>query len=102
VVQDLAGCRNLYGDATAYLRSLLRRGTTDPSAAMPRRERRAVRAYAPVLAIGTVLCLFFAATVTVPITVALFARAVRAIGDGASTGTRLDGATTLSSGNGGS
>jgi len=95
VVQDLAGCHNLYGDAVGYIRYLLRRGASDPTAAMPGRERRAVRAYVPVLVVGTALCLLFAATVTVPTAVTLFARAVSAFGDGASAGARLDGAATL-------
>ena len=54
-----------------------------------------VRAYAPVLAAGTVLCLTFAAAVTIPLAVTLLARGVTALSLGNSTGTRLDGAATL-------
>jgi hypothetical protein len=72
VLQDLTGCRNLYGDGTAHLRwwARARRGS-DPSAALPRPERRAVRVYAVLVAVGTLACLAVAVTVTVPFGVAV-------------------------------
>jgi hypothetical protein len=95
VVQDLARCRNLYGDGSAYLWHLLRRAggrpSSDPSTELPVRERRAVRSYAPFLAVGTVLCLVFALAVSVPAALTLLARTgERLAGDGV-----LDGVVTV-------
>lgn len=110
VVQDLAGCRNLYGDGAAYVRWWARRlvrplgrgrsSASDPSAALPRRERRAVRAYTVLLAVGTATCLSVAAVVTVPFAVALIvATAERLVGvDGAVA--RVDGVITAGMGAG--
>lgn len=104
VLQDLARCGDLYADGSAYVRyrgrrlwhGLTRRGAEpqDPSAALSGPERRAVHAYAPVLALGTGLCLLFAATITAPTAVTVLIRAVRAIA-GMSGGSRLDGLLTL-------
>ncbi|MGI5492073.1 hypothetical protein [Microtetraspora malaysiensis] len=86
VAQDLAGCRNLYGDGVAYGRyliaRLLGRGGANPLARFSRRERSAVRLYAMLLVLGTVVCLAVATTIVVP---ALAAIAMPAIG------TLLDG-----------
>ena len=99
VVQDLTGCRNLYADGSAYVRYLLRRSfgrrgsrPADPTAGLAGTERRTVRGYAPVLAVGTALCLLFAAVVTVPAAVTLIARAGRALTGPADVGARLDAA----------
>jgi putative peptide zinc metalloprotease protein len=94
VVQDLARCGNLYADGTSYARHLLLRKGPDPSVSLPRSERRAVRVYAPVLVVGTVLCLTFAALVSVPTAVSVLARAVEHV-TGREPGRRLDGALTL-------
>lgn len=75
VLQDLTGSRNLYGDGSAYVVSRLRRSATDPSAALPANERRAVHAYAIVLVIGTMLSLAVAVTVTLPFGWTLLTRA---------------------------
>ncbi|WP_416983986.1 hypothetical protein [Streptomyces sp. T028] len=83
VLQDLTGCRDLYGDSRAYARHLgarlLRRDapTSDPSRALPAAERRAVRIYSVVLVIGTVLCLAGLAAYTVPAEIRLVITAVR-------------------------
>ncbi|TDE60308.1 hypothetical protein E1295_00220 [Nonomuraea mesophila] len=74
VVQDLARCRNLYGDASAYLRHLLRRATRrnpgqDPSRTLPPRERRAVLSYVLFLVPSTLICLASFLFVSFPITV---------------------------------
>ncbi len=111
VIQDIAGCRNLYEDGFAHVRYLAgrawlavtRRGPPppDPSAALASRERRAIRAYAPVLAFGTVLCLLLAAVVTVPTAITLLVRAVNGLfgtalfAAGRTAGGRIDGALTL-------
>jgi putative peptide zinc metalloprotease protein len=99
VVQDLTGCRNLYADGSAYVRYLLKRSVTrrakrpaDPTAELAGNERRAVRGYAPVLAVGTALCLLFAAVITAPTAITLIARAARALIGPATAGARLDAA----------
>jgi hypothetical protein len=82
VLQDVAGCRNLYGDGSAYARWLVARmarfvrprpgpGPANPTAVLPARERRAVIGYAALLVGGTATCLGVAAIVTVPFTVGL-------------------------------
>jgi hypothetical protein len=91
VLQDLTGCRNLYADGSAHLRSRARRAwravtgsgspSVDPLDALPSRERVAVRAYAIVLAAGTAACLAVAAAVTVPFTVSLFVRTFAGLAD---------------------
>ncbi|MEU3553556.1 hypothetical protein [Streptomyces fragilis] len=62
LVQDLTGCRDLYGDAGRYLRHLVSRPAGNLSArALPAllpRERRIVMCYAVVAAAGTGVCLF--------------------------------------------
>lgn len=91
VLQDLTGCRNLYGDGLAYARYTFRRavrslrpgGTTeadDPSTRLPPHERRAVRLYSVVLVVGTVACLTFMAAVTLPVDVTLLVSAARGLG----------------------
>lgn len=91
VLQDLTGCRDLYGDGLAYARYVFRRavrwprprrntgagGASDPSTRLPPHERRAVRLYSVVLVVGTVACLTFMAAVTLPIDVTLLVRAAR-------------------------
>lgn len=93
VLQDLTGCRDLYGDGLAYARYRFRRAVRpvrrghraeaardDPSARLPAHERRAVRIYSVVLVVGTAACLTFMAAVTLPVDLALLARAVRGLG----------------------
>ncbi|MFG2726320.1 hypothetical protein [Streptomyces canus] len=100
VLQDLTGCRDLFGDGVAYTRYrarrlLRRRGRRtddrDPSLGLPVHERRAVRVYSVVLVVGTTLCLAFFAAVTLPADLTLFARAVVESGTGRSAWDRLDG-----------
>ncbi|XVQ88305.1 hypothetical protein ACQP2K_13060 [Microbispora siamensis] len=81
LVQDLAGCRNLYADATAFLSHLLRRvarvPTSDsPLAGLEPRQRRFVRLYSALLVVGTGLCLGVFLLISVPFTVALVARSL--------------------------
>ena len=65
LLQDLSGCRNMYGDASAYARHLalrlLRRPSPDPLTVL---ERRALRTYAVLLVAGTAACLGVAFAVT--------------------------------------
>ncbi|MER6731524.1 hypothetical protein [Streptomyces puniciscabiei] len=107
VLQDLTGCRNLYGDGRAYARYLLRRvlrsprpgsgatGTGDPSTRLPAHERRAVRLYSVVLVVGTVACLTFMAAVTLPVDVTLLVRAARGLGPGHGLAGNADSAAVL-------
>ncbi|MGE5156217.1 MAG: hypothetical protein ACM3JP_01835, partial [Betaproteobacteria bacterium] len=90
VLQDLTGCRNLYADGSAQIRWWARRARTrlrpgrrdanptgpDPSAGLAPGERRAVRLYAWLLAIGTTVCLAVAAGVSLPFAVALLSSAI--------------------------
>jgi hypothetical protein len=92
VLQDLTGCRNLYGDGLAYARYAFRRTVrrpprdgksaraADPSTRLPPHERRAVRLYGVVLVVGTAACLAFMATVTLPVDIALLVGAARRLG----------------------
>ncbi|WP_043619846.1 hypothetical protein [Nonomuraea candida] len=76
LLQDLTGCRNLYGNGAAYVRALLR-GRRGTLAALPPRERRSVRLYAMVQSAGTVTCVAFALLVTLPLVVNLVLHAGR-------------------------
>jgi hypothetical protein len=81
VVQDIARCKNLYGDAAAYVRHLGRRltgrGSTDPTLRLPGRERRIVGLYTVLLVPGTIASLAFFVAVSLPILVALLTDAAR-------------------------
>ncbi|MEV1144430.1 hypothetical protein [Micromonospora sp. NPDC049799] len=108
VIQDLAGCANLYADGSAYARHLgarlrhrlLRRGVPpgDPSLRLGARERAAVRAYTAVLVAGTAACLAVAALVTVPVSVAVLTAALHAAVGGGSTREVLDAGAVLGAG----
>lgn len=102
IVQDLAGCTNLYADGAAHIRYLWRRlirrpgGTMpqDPSRGLRPRQRRAVRAYSWLLLSGTAATLAAAAVITVPATVTLLAHAVGELA-GPTAIDRADGAAAL-------
>ncbi|MFG2318085.1 hypothetical protein [Streptomyces tendae] len=111
VLQDLTGCRDLYGDGLAYARYRARRSVRavrsvrrgvraggrddDPSARLPAHERRAVRVYSVVLVVGTAACLAFMAAVTLPVDLALLVRAVRGLGPGHGLAGNADAVTVL-------
>ncbi|MFE6362235.1 hypothetical protein ACFVP3_19875 [Streptomyces sp. NPDC057806] len=103
VLQDLTGCRDLYGDGLAYARYVFRRavrpsrraGTADPSTRLPPHERRAVRLYSVVLVAGTAACLTFMAAVTLPVDIALLVAAARGIGPGHGLAGNADSAAVL-------
>ncbi|MEU6145991.1 hypothetical protein ABZ848_37320 [Streptomyces sp. NPDC047081] len=100
VLQDLTGCRNLYGDGLAHARYVARRALRrergpDPSTPLPPHERRAVRVYSVVLVVGTIACLGFMAVVTLPADITLLARAVRGIGPGHGLAGNADSAAVL-------
>ncbi|MFD7952749.1 hypothetical protein ACFV4X_04585 [Streptomyces ardesiacus] len=81
VIQDLSRCRNLYFDSTKYLTHLARKhvlrhkNLVDPSRSLGTTERRSVRIYAIVCAIGSVLCISAGAHVLLSVSVPLFFRA---------------------------
>ncbi|SCF21598.1 hypothetical protein [Micromonospora mirobrigensis] len=98
MLQDLAGCANLYADGSAYARHLARRlvrvggPEPDPSERLTPRERLAVRVYTVVLVLGTAGCLAVAALVTLPVSVELSTTAARTVLVGGSTAEVLDAA----------
>ncbi|MGW7239949.1 hypothetical protein [Streptomyces sp. NPDC054804] len=113
VLQDVTGCRNLYGDGLAYARYRFRRllrathlgvarsgaphpaAAGDPSARLPPHERRAVRLYSVVLVAGTVACLAFMAAVTLPADLTLLVRAARGLGPDHGLARNADSAAVL-------
>src|SRR5580658_5367929 len=111
VIQDLAGCANLYADGSArvsYLARRLRYAATrggsagrglppDPARDLRPRERRAVRAYAWLLLCGTAGCAAAAAFITVPATITVVARAIGEL-TGSSPAAKADGAAALAVG----
>ncbi len=89
LLQDLAGCANLYADGSARIRYLTQRlrhaldhaGATphDPAKYLPPRERRAVQAYSWVLLCGTVSSIAAAALFAAPAVITLLAHAISEI-----------------------
>ncbi|MEU7693044.1 PqqD family protein [Microbispora sp. SCL1-1] len=83
VLQDLTGCRNMYGDVVTYVRyglaRLMGRRRPGPIVHVSRRERRWLAVYGVVLVGGTIACLAVFATITLPVTVALVVGAVRTL-----------------------
>jgi putative peptide zinc metalloprotease protein len=101
LLQDLAGCTNLYADGSAYVRDLARRAIgrgdppgREPGPDLPDRERWAVRCYAWLLLVGTIACLADAVFLAVPATVALLVRGATELDRGAID--MLDGLAALS------
>lgn len=105
LVQDLAGCANLYADGAAHLRYSTRRichatrgdGSPPhcPAHGLPARERRAIHAYTWLLLTGTSACIAAATCITVPATVTLLAHAAGELIHGP-LASRLDGTAALS------
>ncbi|MER7107296.1 hypothetical protein [Streptomyces sp. NPDC000229] len=99
VVQDLSGCRNLYGDSTAYLRHLgaclLRRPSANPLAERSRAERRALRTFTAVMVSGTLGCLAMGALLFRYVTWPLLTRAVTALATEQGVLVRLDALATI-------
>ncbi|OKI14373.1 hypothetical protein A6A07_14115 [Streptomyces sp. CB03911] len=106
VLQDLTRCRDLHGDGAAYARHLaslaghrLRRrsgpGPADPTGGLPAGERRVVRAYSAVLALGGASALAGLLCVTLPADLTLLARAVAGLGPGRPLTSRIDSAVVL-------
>jgi hypothetical protein len=109
VLQDLARCRDLFGDGRAYGRYAALRAAwrvrhmresnapapLDPSADLPEHERRAVRLYSFVLVVGTAVTLGALAAFTLPAELTLVSRAMAHLGSGESLPARLDGVLVI-------
>ncbi|HEX6444939.1 MAG TPA: hypothetical protein VF053_07635, partial [Streptosporangiales bacterium] len=90
VLEDLTGCRDLHHDGAAYVQYLLRSAFAwvrpggsvrpgDPTVRLRGRERKAVRAYAVVLTLGTLACLAVLVTVALPVDVTLLTQSAQRI-----------------------
>jgi putative peptide zinc metalloprotease protein len=91
VVQELTGCKNLFGDASDYLRYLaarwLRRSAParpSPLAELPAREHRPVRLYAAVMVVGCASMLPVLAFYWIPIDIGIYVRGVEEFARGLS------------------
>jgi putative peptide zinc metalloprotease protein len=92
VVQELAGCKNLFGDATEYLRYLARRSARgasasqpDPLAELPPAERRPVRLYAALMVAGCAAMMLVSAFYGLPVEIGIYVRAAHELARGLST-----------------
>ena len=91
VVQELTGCKNLFGDATDYLRYLATRPARrsasvrpSPLADLPQRERRPVRFYAAVMVVGCAAMVPMLAFYWIPIDIGISVRGVEEFARGLS------------------
>ncbi|TMR08979.1 PqqD family protein [Nonomuraea turkmeniaca] len=98
-VQDLAGCRNLYRDASLYCGYLVRRiagrAEDDPTRRLPARERRIVRGYAVFFVPSSVICVSLFLLITLPVIVQLLTGALGQIAAMESVTGVVDGAIVL-------
>jgi putative peptide zinc metalloprotease protein len=92
VVQELTGCKNLFGDATEYLRYLARRtvrgasaSQPDPLAELPSAERRPVRLYAAIMIAGCAVMVLVSAFYGLPVEIGIYVRAAHELARGLST-----------------
>jgi putative peptide zinc metalloprotease protein len=100
LIQDLARCRDLYGDATSYVwylagRLTRRRRAGNPLVTLPARERRVVRLYTIFLVPGTAITLLFFVLVTLPVLVQLIEAALRHLTDARSAASVADACFVL-------
>jgi putative peptide zinc metalloprotease protein len=104
LVQDIAGCANLYADGSAHVRYLARRmwgairrtgrSAPSPADALSSRERRAVHAYSWLLLSGTAVSIAVAACITIPAAIALLTHAAGELASGSPADTS-DGAVAF-------
>lgn len=98
VVQDLTGCRDLFGDTSRYLRHIGARACGRPSPhplrSLRPAERRVVRAYAIMVAVGSVLCLAIGLRFLTAVTWPLLHGSLAHLVDGPGWWTRLDALAT--------
>lgn len=99
VVQDLTGCRNLYGDTARYLRHIAARTcgrrAPHPLRSLPSAERRFVKAYAVAVVGGTAACVAIGFQVLTEVTWPLLHRSLIHLRGGADWWIRLDALTTV-------
>lgn len=100
VLQDLTGCRDLYGSGRSYARYLtkrliLRAQAADPSQGFPPTERRAVRIYSAVLVVGTTVCLVALIAFTIPADLRLATTALTQVTTARSAPETVDGLVVL-------
>ncbi|WSG22698.1 hypothetical protein OHB30_17725 [Streptomyces europaeiscabiei] len=99
VVQDLTGCRNLYGDAGRYLRHvgarLAARPSQNPLRSLHDTERRVLQVYALATAAGTLVCVFFGLRFLLDVSWPLLNRSVMHLYSGADPLVRLDALATV-------
>jgi putative peptide zinc metalloprotease protein len=104
LVQDLAGCANLYADGSARVRYLARRvwhagrrgvcAPRDPARLLPPRQRLVVRAYCWLLLCGSAACVATAVFITAPAAITLIGRAISELA-GSAPAARADGAAVI-------
>jgi putative peptide zinc metalloprotease protein len=90
VIQELAGCKNLFADASGYLCYLLSKlsargqavGWPNPLPALPPSERLPVRLYAGLVAAGSGWAVVVFAWYGLPVIVGTYVRAVRELAEG--------------------
>jgi putative peptide zinc metalloprotease protein len=85
VVQELTGCKNLFADATEYLRYLAvgrRAGQPNPVSELPDRERRPVRIYAAVVVAGVAVTVPVFAFYILPVEISIITRSVHELANG--------------------
>ncbi|MDN3358457.1 hypothetical protein [Actinomadura sp. DC4] len=103
ILQDLARCRNLYADGSAYVRDVAhrltrRRGESASPAILrlPRHERVAVRCYAVLLVLGTSVCMLVVGAITIPTYVRLIADSIHTFLVTESTGAAAEAVVVVS------
>ncbi|EDY56728.1 MULTISPECIES: hypothetical protein [Streptomyces] len=100
VIQDLTGCRNLYGDAGRYVRYLAARmwgsrPDRHPLASMSKPEGRFLKAYTVGTLLASGVCVFIGLRILTDVSWPLFRRSlVRMVGD-ADPWARLDALVTV-------
>ncbi len=69
VLLDALGCKNLFGDAVAYLKHRARPSSSDPLSTLPEAEARKVKLYAWFMLVGSCLAVAAFVLVWIPIIV---------------------------------
>ncbi|MGW2742483.1 hypothetical protein [Streptomyces sp. NPDC001450] len=99
VIQDLTGCRNLYGDTGRCLRHVVARlcgrRSEDPLRSLRAAERRWLKVYVLGMVMGTATCVFIGLRILAEVTWPLFHRSLGLLAGPADAWTRLDALTTV-------
>jgi hypothetical protein len=101
VLANLFGCKNLMQDAQAWIRHRLRgllglRDAPDPLEDLPGRERRFVRAYTVIWAVGRLVAFAVLLTLQLPFLFYFFAGVYRVLSDAGSTRSEVADALLVS------